>query len=115
MITDRFSVASTSVTVGGETSGDDPTEIPTIPDETVIPTVPDETVVPTASGETSATVAPTQGGKSTGDQTPTTAPKKNSNSPKTSDSGMIFLWIGLAAVALIGAGVAFFAKAKKNR
>ncbi len=112
--TDRFSVSAAIITVGG--GADTPVATtPTEADDTdeTAATEADDTD-PTQIDDSSATQPATQpAGTATPSQAPTSA-AKNTNSPKTSDSGMIFVWIGLVAVALIGAGIAFFAKKKKN-
>ena len=85
---------------------------------TVAPTKAPETVAPTQKGtekstEKATTVAPTQKSTTKATSDSTTA-KKDSTSPKTSDNGMIFVWIGLFALAVLGvAGTFVYKKVRK--
>lgn len=85
---------------------------------TVAPTKAPETVAPTQKGtekstEKATTVAPTQKSTTKATSDSTTA-KKDSTSPKTSDNGMIFVWIGLFALAVLGvAGTLVYKKVRK--
>lgn len=109
-------VQSSNVYVEGDTPVD-PTEAPTVAPTTAPTTAPTvaPTTAPTVAPTEKASVAPTQkattAGKATSDST---TAKKDSTSPKTSDSGMIFVWIGLFALAVLGvAGTFVFKKVRK--
>ncbi len=110
-------VMSSSVFVDGGTPVE-PTVAPTKAPETVAPTKAPETVAPTQKGtekstEKATTVAPTQKSTTKATSDSTTA-KKDSTSPKTSDNGMIFVWIGLFALAVLGvAGTFVYKKVRK--
>ena len=110
-------VMSSTVSIDGGTPVE-PTVAPTKAPETVAPTKAPETVAPTQKGtekstEKATTVAPTQKSTTKATSDSTTA-KKDSTSPKTSDNGMIFVWIGLFALAVLGvAGTFVYKKVRK--
>ena len=93
-------VMSSTVSIDGGTPVE-PTVAPTKAPETVAPTKAPETVAPTQKSTTKAT-------------SDSTTAKKDSTSPKTSDNGMIFVWIGLFALAVLGvAGTFVYKKVRK--
>ena len=110
-------VMSSSVFVDGGTPVE-PTTAPETAAPTTAPTKAPETVAPTQKGtekstEKATTVAPTQKSTTKATSDSTTA-KKDSTSPKTSDNGMIFVWIGLFALAVLGvAGTFVYKKVRK--
>ena len=108
-------VQSSNVAIDGDTPVE-PTDAPTVAPTTAPTTAP--TVAPTEKASEKATekatVAPTQKATTAKATSDSTTAKKDSTSPKTSDSGMIFVWIGLFALAILGvAGTFVFKKVRK--
>ncbi|WP_316608415.1 LPXTG cell wall anchor domain-containing protein [uncultured Ruminococcus sp.] len=108
MITDRFSVAASVVTVSGtpaetETSVTESAE--TVATETSVTEAP-------ATEASDATVTATQPASAAVTQAPTSAQKNPS--PKTGESSVLFIGVAMIALAMLGAGVTFIGKKKKN-